>query len=238
MKRYLYWTGVMIIIPFLIITGGCGPEQKESAVLASEMDTVSYCVGIVFAATLERDGIDTMNIKKMTEGVSDYFKNKKKIRIDVKQAKMILLDFEEKQFMSHQLEKFSENKIAGEKFLEENAKRKGVVTLPSGLQYKIIKEGDGPKPGPNDLVKVYYKGELIDGTVFEEHLTGNPVPFFLNRVIDGWKEALQRMPQGSRWKIYVPYQLGYGTQTVANSPIEPFSTLIFDIELVEVSSRK
>lgn len=237
MKRYLYWTGMMVM-PFLISAGGCKPEHKESAAMTSQVDTVSYCVGVVFAATLEREGLDTLNTTKMVEGLSDYFKDKQKIRIDLKQAKMILLDYEEKRFLAHQLENFSDNKIAGEKFLEENAKRKGVVTLPSGLQYEIIKEGYGPKPGPNDLIKVYYKGELIDGTVFENHLTGNPVPFYLNRVIDGWKEAIQLMPQGSRWKIYVPYQLGYGSGTVPNSPIEPFSTLIFDIELVEVSQHK
>jgi FKBP-type peptidyl-prolyl cis-trans isomerase FklB len=206
-------------------------------VLATQMDTISYCVGVVFGSNLPKDGFDTIDTKQLARGLSDYV-DKKQPLIDKDKAKQILLDYHARQFISHQVEKYADNKIAGEKFLKENAKREGVVTLSSGLQYKILKKGHGPKPGPDALVLVHYKGELIDGTVFEDHLSDRPVPFFVNRVIRGWKEALQLMPEGSRWKIYVPYQLGYGTELSANSVIEPFSTLIYEIELVKVKPHK
>lgn len=236
MKRYLLRTGILLL-PWMIVAGGCKQKNTSSTALATQMDTISYCVGVVFGSNLPKDGFDTIDTKKLAQGLSDYVDRKDPL-IDKDQAKQILLEYHAQQFMAHQVEKFSDNKVAGEKFLKENAKREGVVTLPSGLQYRIIKEGHGPKPGPDDLVLVHYKGELIDGIVFEDHLTGKPIPFFVSRVIKGWREALQLMPEGSRWMIYVPYQLGYGTEFNPNSAIQPFSTLIFEIELVKVERRK
>jgi FKBP-type peptidyl-prolyl cis-trans isomerase FklB len=236
MKRYVLGAGAVMTV-LLVLTAGCKSREESPQALATQMDTISYCVGVVFGSNLQKDGFDTIDTKQLARGLSDYV-DKKEPLIDKDRAKQILLEYHAQQFMAHQVEKFSDNKIAGEKFLRENSKREGVVTLPSGLQYRIIRQGHGPKPGPDDLVLVHYKGELIDGTVFEDHLTGKPIPFFVNRVIKGWKEALQLMPEGSRWKVYVPYQLGYGTVFNPNSAIQPFSTLIFDIELVKVEKRK
>lgn len=122
----------------------------------------------------------------------------------------------------------------GKDFLAENAKKEGVVTLPSGLQYKIIKEGTGDKPTANDRVKVNYEGRFIDGTVFDASAKhgDKPATFGVTRVIKGWTEALELMPVGSKWQIYVPYNLAYGKQE--RGDIKPYSTLIFDIELVEI----
>jgi FKBP-type peptidyl-prolyl cis-trans isomerase FklB len=217
--------------------GGCRQQKESTPALATQMDTISYCLGVVFGSNLPRDGFDTVDTKKLAQGLSDYVDRKAPL-IDKDKAKQILLDYHAKTLIDRQLKKYADNKIDGEKFLEENGKRPEVTTLPSGLQYKVIKEGHGPKPGPDDLVLVHYQGKLIDGLVFEEHLTGRPIPFFVNRVIKGWQEALQMMPEGSRWMFYIPYQLGYGTEMSANGVIPPYSTLIFDLELVKVKKQK
>ena len=137
------------------------------------------------------------------------------------------------------LERFGENKAAGEKFLEENKAKEGVVTTESGLQYKVITEGKGQVPTSTDRVKVHYKGTLIDGTEFDSSYSrkdkdGNPQPstFRANQVIKGWTEALTMMPVGSKWELYIPQELAYGSQDTGTIP--PFSTLIFEVELLSI----
>ena len=137
------------------------------------------------------------------------------------------------------LERFGENKAAGEKFLEENKTKEGVVTTESGLQYKVITEGKGQVPTSTDRVKVHYKGTLIDGTEFDSSYSrkdkdGNPQPstFRANQVIKGWTEALTMMPIGSKWELYIPQELAYGSQDTGTIP--PFSTLIFEVELLSI----
>ena len=129
---------------------------------------------------------------------------------------------------------FAENKAAGEKFLAENAKKEGVKTTSSGLQYKIIKEGNGAVPTDSSKVKVNYKGTLIDGTEFDSSYKRNePATFRANQVIKGWTEALTMMPVGSKWELYIPYDLAYGSRETG-SQIKPFSTLIFEVELLGI----
>ncbi len=236
MMKRIFLGGVSLTILLMIGTEGC-QQKKEGQTLSTHMDTISYCVGVTFGANLQKDGFDTIDTRWVSQGLSDYV-DKKELLISREKARKILMDYRGRILKEQQLRNFEDNRIAGEKFLEENGKQPGVVTLPSGLQYKIIREGKGPKPGPKDLVKVRYKGALIDGTVFEEHLTGPPVPFFVNRVIKGWNEVLPLMPEGSYWKVFIPYQLGYGTEFSPNSPILPYSTLIFDLELVKVEHRE
>lgn len=133
--------------------------------------------------------------------------------------------------------KYGDNRIAGEKFLAENAKKDSVVTLPSGLQYKIIKAGTGEKPSENSKVEVNYEGRLIDGTVFDSSYKRNkPQEFSVNGVVPGFSEALKLMPAGSTWEIYIPQELAYGARETRNSPIKPFSTLIFKVELISVKA--
>ena len=131
------------------------------------------------------------------------------------------------------MRQFGDNREAGIAFLTENARREGVVVLPSGLQYEIIREGTGEKPAETDVVRVHYHGTFVDGTVFESSIEmGQDVTFPVNRVIAGWTEALQLMPVGSKWRLFIPYDLGYGAQDMGN--IRPFSMLIFDVELLEI----
>lgn len=134
--------------------------------------------------------------------------------------------------------KAQKNKQEGQAFLEENGKRKEVVTLPSGLQYRIIQEGGGASPGPNDSVTVHYRGTLIDGTEFDSSYSyGQPATFQTNGVIMGWYEALRLMQEGSKWELFVPPDLAYGTSG-AGSTIPPNSTLIFEVELLSVNEEQ
>ena len=131
-------------------------------------------------------------------------------------------------------EKYADNKAAGEKFLAENKAKEGVVTTPSGLQYKIITKGNGAVPADSSKVKVNYKGTLIEGTEFDSSYKRNePATFRANQVIKGWTEALTMMPVGSKWELYIPYDLAYGSRETG-SQIKPFSTLIFEVELLGI----
>jgi FKBP-type peptidyl-prolyl cis-trans isomerase FklB len=133
---------------------------------------------------------------------------------------------------------FGPNKVAGEKFLAENAKKEGVKTLAGGVQYKVIKEGNGAIPADTSRVKVNYEGRLLDGTVFDSsYKRGEPAEFRCNQVIKGWTEALVHMPAGSVWEVYVPQELAYGPRQQGND-IKPFSMLIFKIELLEVNPKR
>ena len=126
------------------------------------------------------------------------------------------------------------NQEEGSKFLSENAQQEGVVTLPSGLQYKVVEDGEGEKPGPTDEVQVHYEGRLIDGTVFDSSMQrGVPAEFPVNRVIAGWTEALQLMAVGSEWELYIPAELAYGPQG-AGGVIGPNATLIFKVQLLDI----
>ena len=132
---------------------------------------------------------------------------------------------------------YGANRDAGRKFLEENAKKDSVITLPSGLQYKVLVKGNGEVPMANDKVKVNYEGRLIDGTVFDSsYKRGEPTEFTPNQVIMGWKEALTMMPVGSKWQLYIPYELAYGERG-AGGDIKPYSMLIFDVELVDIVKK-
>jgi FKBP-type peptidyl-prolyl cis-trans isomerase FklB len=137
-----------------------------------------------------------------------------------------------KSFMS---QKTGEQLEAGKKFLEENAKKEGVTVLPSGLQYEVLTEGSGQKPGPTSRVTVHYEGRLTDGSVFDSSYKRNsPATFGVNQVIAGWTEAMQLMPQGSKWRLFIPSELGYGSRGAGGS-IPPNSALVFDVELLNVS---
>jgi FKBP-type peptidyl-prolyl cis-trans isomerase FklB len=132
---------------------------------------------------------------------------------------------------------FGPNKVAGEKFLAENAKKEGVKTLEGGVQYKVIKEGSGAIPSDTSRVKVNYEGRTLDGKVFDStYKRGEPAEFRCNQVIKGWTEALTHMPLGSEWEVYIPYELAYGENGAGND-IKPFSMLIFKIELLEIIDK-
>lgn len=194
-----------------------------------EQDKVSYCLGLSIASNLITSGVKTLNAEPFVEALDAAF-NGKMPEVSPEEANAILQEF----FGKMQEEQAEKAVGEGQAFLEENKKNEGVVTLESGLQYQIITEGNGDKPKATDSVKCHYHGTLINGTVFDSSVDrGEPATFPVNGVIAGWVEALQLMPLGSKWKLVVPSNLAYGAQGAGNL-IGPHTTLIFEVELLEI----
>lgn len=194
-----------------------------------ELDKVSYSLGLSIASNLISSGVTTINAEAFIDGLNVVFSGKMP-EIMPDEANNILQDY----FDKLQQAKGKEAKAEGEKLLAENKKKEGVVALPSGLQYKILTAGNGPKPKASDTVKCHYEGRLINGTVFDSSIRRNePAEFPVSGVIAGWVEALQLMPVGSKWQLYIPSELAYGTHGAGQS-IGPNQTLIFDVELLAI----
>jgi len=194
-----------------------------------KMDSLSYSIGLLVAQNLKQQGLKELNSTEVAAGISDAISGAEP-RITLEEANSIFGAHMQKQ----QAEAHKGNIEAGEQFLIENAKKDGITTLPSGLQYEIINEGSGESPGPSDKVTTHYHGTLIDGTVFDSSVErGQPASFPVNGVIMGWQEALQLMKPGSKWRLFVPSDLAYGERG-AGASIGPFSTLIFEVELLTI----
>ena len=193
------------------------------------MDKLSYALGLSMGHNFLGSGIKSLNVEDFAKGVEAVYKQEKP-EISFDEAKKIINEF----FSNLQDEIAETNKQAGKEFLAENAKRSGVVVLPSGLQYEVLAEGKGRKPKVTDKVQCHYHGTLIDGQVFDSSIQrGTPAVFGVNQVIPGWVEALQLMPEGSRWKLYIPSDLAYGEQGAVGS-IPANATLIFEVELIKI----
>jgi len=204
------------------------PAAKPAA-LKTSIDSVSYAIGQDIGNSLKGQGLTNLNANLLMKAIQDVLKNQP-LLLSKEQCDMSIRDFLQKAAG----EKIAKNKAAGEQFLAANKAKPGVTTLPSGLQYQVIKEGTGPKPALTDKVKTHYHGTLIDGTVFDSSADrGQPISFAVNGVIPGWTEALQLMPVGSKWKLFIPSELAYGDRQ-AGPKIGPGSTLIFEVELLEI----
>ena len=201
------------------------------------MDKLSYSLGLGIGQQLAQMGVgDIINIDDFAASIKDVIAGNE-LKVSHKEAQTIVQEFFQKQEQKMQAERAEKGKTAkveGEKYLAENAKKEGVVTLPSGLQYQVLKEGNGKKPKATDNVKCHYEGFLIDGTLFDSSIQrGEPATFALQQVIAGWTEGLQLMQEGAKYRFFIPYMLGYG-ESGAGQAIPPFATLIFDVELIEV----
>ena len=193
------------------------------------MDKVSYALGLSIGNNFLNSGIKDLQVEDFVKGLTDVL-NEKQPDITYDEAKEVINEF----FIKLQKEKMEINKKAGGEFLHINKGKAGVVELPSGLQYQVLKQGNGAKPKATDKVKCHYHGTLINGTVFDSSVQrGQPAVFGVNQVIPGWVEALQLMPVGSKWRLFIPSNLAYGEQG-AGEMIEPNSTLIFDVELLDI----
>ena len=194
------------------------------------MDKISYALGLSIANNLMSSGINKVNFADFSKAIEDVM-SQKQPEISYEEAQNIINEY----LTKVQDERFKHNTEAGEAFLAENKKRPGVVTLPSGLQYEVITEGKGALPKDTDQVTCHYHGSLIDGTVFDSSVQrGTPATFGVGQVIKGWVEALQLMPVGSKWKLYIPSDLAYGAAG-AGQAIEPNSTLIFEVEVLDIA---
>ena len=196
---------------------------------SNDFDKVSYSLGLSIASNLISSGVKTLNAEAFNDGLATVFEGRMP-EINPDEANKILQNF----FEGLQKEQGNAAKEAGNKFLEENKKQEGVITLPSGLQYKILKNGNGPKPKASDTVKCHYEGRLINGAIFDSSIRrGEPAEFPVSGVIAGWVEALQLMNTGSKWQLYIPSELAYGSHGAGQS-IGPNETLIFDVELFDI----
>lgn len=194
-----------------------------------ELDKVSYCFGLSIASNLLSSGVNTINTEAFVDAIRTVYAGQMP-EIKPEEANQILQDY----FNKLQNERGKAAKEAGEQFLKDNKSKEGVVTLKSGLQYKVISTGNGAIPKSSDTVKCHYEGRLINGAVFDSSIRrGKPAEFPVNGVIAGWVEALQLMPVGSKWQLYIPSDLAYGPHG-AGQAIGPNETLIFDIELLDI----
>lgn len=193
------------------------------------MDKISYALGLSIANNFLTSGIKEVNIESFTKGLQDVLTNGE-LSMSYDDAKNLINEY----FSKLQDERLDLNQKAGEEFLAINKGKAGVTTLASGLQYEVLNKGEGKTPSASDQVKCHYHGTLIDGTVFDSSVErGEPATFGVNQVIQGWVEALQLMPIGSKWRLFIPSNLAYGAAG-AGQAIEPNSALIFDVELLDI----
>lgn len=235
----------------VLLASGCKPPEKKTddataaaskdgalAIpgLATEKEQASYMIGMDMARTLEpiKDEVD---VKALEKALNTVLSGGKPLMTD-EQAQKVRESFAQR-LQANEAAKAErqakDNLAAGEKFLAENAKKPGVVTTASGLQYRVVRKGTGAKPGATDTVRVHYKGQMLDGKTFDSSYDRNePVVFPLNQVVPGWQEGLQLMPVGSKFQLWIPSKLGYGERGTPGGPIQPNSTLVFDVELLDI----
>lgn len=198
--------------------------------LKTHNDSLAYSLGIMVGKSLQQEGYANLPMDVFSAAMASAYNNQTGLM-----APEACEAFVRQGSTQMKMKQYESNKVAGEQFLASNKTRSGVTTLADGMQYEVIKAGDGAKPKATDEVLVHYHGTLTDGTVFDSSVDrGQPISFPLDHVISGWTEILQLMPVGSKWKVFIPYNLAYG-ERAAGPKIQPFSTLIFEIELLGIN---
>lgn len=224
------------VVTLLLVAAGAGADDTtQGTELKEKKDRISYSIGMDIGANLKRQSFE-VDPELLVRGIRDIFSGGQTLLTEEEQ-KQTLADLQkelmEKQ-QEHVRQMMEDNRMAGEKFLEENSRKEGVVVLPSGLQYKVLQEGTGPNPKLSDTVETNYRGTLLDGTEFDSsYKRGQTATFPVNGVIEGWKEALQKMKVGGKWQLFVPAELAYGERGAGRS-IGPNQTLIFEVELLGI----
>src|SRR5580704_1709700 len=214
------------------------PAAPAPLVLKTQQEKASYAIGANIGRGMKKDGVQ-IDSRVLSRGISDALAGRKLAMTDEEmQAALTTLQAEvSKKLEAEAAAAAAANKAAGDQFLAANKTKEGVVTLPSGLQYKILKAGTGPKPTAADQVECNYKGTLVDGTEFDSsYKRGQPATFPVGQVIKGWTEALQLMPVGSKWQLFIPSDLAYGARG-SGPTIGPNSTLIFEVELISIKGK-
>ena len=233
--KIIKFLGVVLATSVLSSCGGKVSKRE----LKTELDSVSYAIGMDVARNVKTN-VSEIDSELFIQGYMNVL-DSTNILIKEENCQQILSAYFQKkqqENMKKQQEEAEKGKVLGEKFLEENKSKEGVKVTASGLQYKVLKEGTGAKPTPESTVKVHYHGTLIDGTVFDSSVErGEPTTFGVGQVIPGWTEGLQLMSVGSKYKFFIPQELGYGARQ-AGEKIKPFSALIFEVELLEIVESK
>lgn len=198
--------------------------------MQTELEKVSYAVGMSIAESLKNQNLEGVDTRVLAEAMNDIF-NGNKLKLSPNEANDAIQTYLD----SKRNEAFAQVKSEGELFLASNRLKDGIKTTASGLQYQVLSEGEGRKPGPTDTVTVHYHGTLINGTVFDSSVQrGTPASFGVNQVIRGWTEALQLMSVGSKYKLFISQELAYGANPHPGGAIRPFEALIFEVELLEI----
>ena len=206
-------------------------ELRKLQKIKTIMDKLSYALGLSMGQNFKGSGIQNINADDFADALRAVYEDKEK-KMSYDEAKKVVQDF----FTELEANAGAMNEALGKKFLEQNAQQEGVKVTESGLQYLVLKEGNGVKPGPEDAVTVHYTGRLIDGTVFDSSVErGEPATFAVGQVIPGWVEGLQLMSEGAAWRLFIPSNLAYGPH--GTGPIQPNSTLIFDVQLIKVNKK-
>jgi FKBP-type peptidyl-prolyl cis-trans isomerase FklB len=223
------------ILTLALLLMSCQNNAQENVELKTRQDSVSYAIGYNIGTNFKMQSIE-VDPAVVAAAMRDIM-NEGDTKLTEEEAQQIWMSYQQEMMAKQEQEREAsgaKNKEDGVKWLAENKEKEGVVTTESGLQYKVIEMGDGPKPSPNDKVRVHYRGRLIDGTQFDSSYDrGEPAEFPVGGVIAGWTEALQLMPVGSKWEVYIPSELGYGERG-AGQDIGPNATLIFEVELLDI----
>ena len=224
---------LLFMLAIGVLAASCnagGSFNQTSTTLKTPTDSASFYLGYLNGSQFLQMKFKDVNVEALVAGLNSALQ-KKEVGTDPQMMNMFLNQY----FQNLSMKLAQENLEKGNKFLEENAKKEGVQTLVDGIQYKVITKGEGAQPKATDMVKVHYKGTLIDGTEFDSsYKRGEPAEFPLNGVIQGWTKALQAMPVGSKWIIYLPAKEAYGQR--GGGPIGPNETLIFEVELLEITT--
>lgn len=225
---------ILIVIAAIGLTAGCKTNEKVNASsdgLSNQTDSLSYALGVSIGESLKDQGVDELNYDMMAQGMEAQFADASIMTAEDADG------FIRGVFNEMRLAKEEEAKAEGLAWLEENKGKEGVQTSDSGLQYKILQEGNGTSPTASDQVTVHYEGRLIDGTVFDSsYERGEPATFPLSGVIPGWTEGLQYLSEGGKAELYIPSDLGYGARPAPGGKIPAHSTLIFTVELISVNN--
>ena len=224
--------GTTALLLSLSLTANAADDKFADVKINDQASIVSYGLGLNIGNGLRSQGLEDINVNALAAGVSDSVQQKP-LRISEEELNKAFNNLQEK-YKAAQAEEAKQNLLASKNFLEKNKKMDGVRTTDSGLQYKIIKEGNGPSPKKTDIVTVHYRGTLIDGTEFDSsYARKQPAEFGVTQVIPGWTEALQIMKVGSKWELFIPAELAYGERSPSPA-IPPNSLLIFDVELLGI----
>jgi FKBP-type peptidyl-prolyl cis-trans isomerase FklB len=219
------------LLAVLLVAVQVPVHAQDSKPLTTNAEKFSYGIGLQIGQQLKRQGLSGVDTTAIAMAIEDVLKGND-LRVSMEDMQVAATAYQN-ELNSEKIAAGEENKIAGEKFLKENSTREGVVVLDSGLQYRIVKPGTGESPTETDTVKVHYRGRLLDGTEFDSSYgRGQPTELGVGQVIPGWQQALQLMPVGSKWEVWIPASLAYGTQGAGS--IGPNETLHFDIELIEI----
>lgn len=230
-------TALLIPVLFVFACGQPSSKAQTNTSLSTPDDSLAYGIGLSIGNNLKSGNLERLDPDRIAQGIADILDSNETLLSEQQVETMLRAEQMKEQQRQQEMAAAEADifKKMGDEFLAENAKKEGVIVTPTGLQYKIVNAGDGPIPTAESQVKVHYTGTLIDGTKFDSSIDrGEPAIFGVGQVIPGWTEALTMMPTGSTWQLFIPADLAYGTRVAPGGKIPPNSTLIFDVELIEI----